>query len=96
MTPSANGLQRTFLMSVLLLALVVSASQPTLAGDWTAEETGGVVPVATWVWTGPGVQIFLVAVPLTEPLPLPQAEEAPEPADDEDKNGVILEDGAPF
>ena len=89
MTPSAHGMQRTVGLVVLTLALA-TASQPLVAADQTVEAAGGAEPVFVCVWTGPTTQVVLTIVALPPEEPEPAAE------DDKDKNGVILDDGAPF
>ena len=90
MTSKSNTKQRTIQSTVLVLvALLVSASQPLFALDQAIERTTAPAPVSVWIWVGPGIQVVLTVVDLPA--------EAPQPSDDTgDKNGVILEDGAPF
>ena len=91
MKPQALGMQRTFALVVLTIALAAMASQPIVAADRVvAEQTGGIAPAFVGFWAGPGAQVLIVVVAVPDEVPEPAVDE------DGDKNGVILEDGAPF
>jgi hypothetical protein len=85
-------MQHTVALTVLVLALAASASWPAAADQTVVEESESIPVTFVGFWTGPGSQILIVVLAVPDQAPEP----APDSESDQDKNGVILEDGAPF
>ena len=103
MTPSANATQRTAIWLVLVL---VALATPSFAADRTVEDAEvrwvdqalrAGFPIIAQIQIG---TIVFTAILLPADESTPQPNDAPVADKDEDedggKNGVILEDGAPF
>ena len=104
MTPSATAKRRTASWLVLVLALVATAT-PSFGADRTVD-TAANAPLLEWALNAglPIVAYFQVGPVVFTAVLLPTSAATTQPADaggsdndkGSDKNGVILEDGAPF
>ena len=97
------------LATTVLIVLAMSATQPTLAADRTVQplvENHERASISAWIAQLERVWLGLVLPGTVQPalwtlVVLPAEEETPtraaaDSSEDEDRNGVILEDGAPF